>query len=69
MQWMYFHKDIGKQINIALLAGIIFLFFYCIFDYFGDFTGFFKWISLFFVAYFFVYAILLTKKWIDKKYK
>ena len=68
---MIYRKDIGKQINVALLQATIFLVFYYFFGRFGSWwlATMAKGISLLFVVYLLVYAILLTKKWIDKNYK
>ena len=67
MRWMYYDKDIGKQINIALGVGVIFVLFYAIFDYFD--VPAIKWISLFCAAYFLVFSLMFSKKWIDKNYR
>lgn len=67
MRWMYYDKDIGKQVNITLLVGVIFVVFYAVFDFFN--VPIMKWISLFCASYFFVFALMFSKKWIDKKYR
>lgn len=69
MRWMYYHKDISKQINVTLLVGVIFVVFYTIFDFLGGTAVVLKWISLFCVAYFFVLVLMFSKKWIDKNYR
>ena len=71
MRWMIYRKDIGKQINVVLLQATIFLVFYYFFGMFGSWwlATMAKGLSLLFVVYLLVYAILLTKKWIDKNYK
>ena len=72
MQWMYYHKDIGKQINVFLFGGIAFVVLYAIFDHiekYFAYLSFFKLVSLFCAVYLLAASLLFTKKWIDKKYK
>jgi len=72
MKWMYYTKDIGKQVNTTLVAVVLFLLFYVMFDYFESLSWilrFFKILCAVFAAYLFVFSLLLIKKWIDKMYK
>jgi hypothetical protein len=72
MKWMYCHKDLGRQVNTTLISLVIFLIFYFIFEHLewmSELMHFFKLLCLIFVAYLFVFALLLTKRWIDKTYK
>ena len=72
MRWMYFDKNIGRQVNVTLIVAIIFVIFGFAFsqlEYMTSFAVLFKWLCVFFVVYLFVFALMLTKKWIDKMYK
>jgi hypothetical protein len=78
MKWMLYSRNLEKQINFSLLKMMIFSFFYVIFDKFIEgvtdcltytllTTA--KIISGLFIIYFLVYSLLLTKRWVERKYK
>ena len=78
VRWMYAFPNIEKQINSMLTATAIFITLAVLFNYAEKtvistnvviLSSILKWISIVSAVYFLVYALMLTRKWIEKKYK
>ena len=79
MKWWRYSKDVEKELIIVLATGMLFVTLYSIFSYLTKFSfildpTFFigiiimRGICLFFSVYFLIFAVLITKKWIDMTY-
>jgi hypothetical protein len=74
VDWNIVCKSMGKQLNLVFLLGAIASADYFLADAFEKlgfpilFTSFAKGIAIFSTVYFFAYALILTKKMVEKFY-
>jgi hypothetical protein len=73
--WNFFCDTIGKQLNFVLCLAILAVINFCVARYLEKFgfsallSAIIKGIMVILGIYYFIYAIILTKKVIDKRYK
>jgi len=73
--WNIFCDTIGKQLNFILCLAILALINFCVVSYLEDFgfptllSKIIKGIMALVGTYYFIYAIILTKKILDEQYK